>query len=207
MAVSSRHKLSMDRGVFLSLSISVVFHAVLILGLSGFIGNWGMHEFSSDEVISPQPEVWVELMSSIEEIVPDEEKSTDNQTVEPNIRLDVVEQDKPASVKQSDAMTKRGLGGVESYAARVVSQINAFKFYPKSAIRRHEEGDVVLSFVLERDGAAQDIRIVKTSYSHSLDRAAVDAVKRASPFDVPPESFRDADLHFTVPMRYQLHRQ
>ena len=42
---------------------------------------------------------------------------------------------------------------------------------------------------LERDGAAQDIRIVKPLIHTVLDRAAVDAVKRASPLDVPPVFF------------------
>jgi TonB family protein len=58
--------------------------------------------------------------------------------------------------------------------------------YPHMAKKRGLEGKVVVSFTVCADGEAQDITITESSGFEILDRNAVEAVKKASPFPKPP---------------------
>lgn len=49
--------------------------------------------------------------------------------------------------------------------------------YPPQALRRREEGEVVLRVLVDADGNPAQIEIEKSSRSRLLDRAAMDAVK------------------------------
>jgi TonB family protein len=58
--------------------------------------------------------------------------------------------------------------------------------YPHMARKRGLEGKVVVSFIVCADGEAQDITITESSGFEVLDRSAVEAVRKASPFPKPP---------------------
>lgn len=58
--------------------------------------------------------------------------------------------------------------------------------YPHIARKRGLEGKVVVSFIVCADGEAQDITITESSGFEILDRSAVEAVRKASPFPKPP---------------------
>lgn len=58
--------------------------------------------------------------------------------------------------------------------------------YPHMARKRGLEGKVVVSFTVCADGEAQDITITESSGFEILDRSAVEAVRKASPFPKPP---------------------
>ena len=65
-------------------------------------------------------------------------------------------------------------------------RIHSVKKYPESAKSRHLEGRVKVQFVLSKDGILSDIKIIKSSRHRNLDEAAVEAIKKASPFPRPP---------------------
>ncbi|HNQ92478.1 MAG TPA: energy transducer TonB [Alphaproteobacteria bacterium] len=222
-----------DRGVFSPLSVSVALHAMAIVGLSGFLGNWGVQKMMAQ----PEPEIWVEVvMADVpdqkEEIVQD---APPVQKILPPVPMPLPEErdvesapeknpseyqnekeelEKPVSPVQppvsAQAQTRqaaaqlRGVGDAESYTAHIVSRINAHKFYPSHARQRHEEGDVVLSFHVSRSGDVGNIRIVQSSFSHALDGAAIQAVKASAPFDPPPSYLPERLLQFNLPIRYRL---
>lgn len=58
--------------------------------------------------------------------------------------------------------------------------------YPHVARKRGLEGKVVVSFIVCADGEAQDITITESSGFEILDKSAVEAVRKASPFPKPP---------------------
>lgn len=58
--------------------------------------------------------------------------------------------------------------------------------YPHIARKKGLEGKVVVSFIVCADGEAQDITITESSGFEILDRSAVEAVRKASPFPKPP---------------------
>lgn len=203
-----------DRGVFSPLSVSVALHAVVIIGLSGFIGNWGAQALMAE----PEPEILVELVMA--EYPVQEEQRVDDVLPEPSSlpplpdKAEEVREEKiikpqemvkpvPEQVRQ-DASQVRGVGDVQSYTAHIVSRINAHKFYPSHARQKHEEGDVILSFRVSRSGDVASVRIIQSSFSHALDSAAIQAVKTAAPFDPPPAYLPDRALLFKLPVRYRL---
>ena len=49
--------------------------------------------------------------------------------------------------------------------------------YPPQALRRREEGEVILRVLVDVNGDPSTIEVEKTSRSRLLDRAAMDAVK------------------------------
>jgi len=205
-----------DGGVFSPLSVSVILHTVAIVGLSGFIGNWGMKEYMAPS----QPEIWVEVVEPeepyVEEVVPllskkkEVESPPEQNKEKPNEIVEKKKQEVVPSRKifkpqpQQEEAQLRGVGGVESYISRVVSKINRNKFYPSYARARHEEGEVVLSFHILRDGQVRGITVVSSSFSHVLDGAAIEAVRKSMPFDPPPAYLSDRDLEFRLPIRYVL---
>jgi len=71
--------------------------------------------------------------------------------------------------------------------------------YPHMAKKRGLEGKVVVSFTVCADGEAQDITITESSGFEILDRSAVEAVKKASPFPKPPDK-----ATLIIPVVYKL---
>lgn len=71
--------------------------------------------------------------------------------------------------------------------------------YPKIAQQMGWEGKVVVSFIVCADGYAKDVRIKEGSGVEMLDRNAIETVKKASPFPMPP-----AEAQLLIPIKYSL---
>jgi protein TonB len=74
----------------------------------------------------------------------------------------------------------------ETYLARLLAHIDSHKFYPRSARRRGEKGEVRVSFYLLSDGAIRDLQI--TGGSKTLRLAARQAIQNALALPPPPAS-------------------
>lgn len=74
----------------------------------------------------------------------------------------------------------------ETYLARLLAHIDSHKFYPRSARRRGEKGEVRVSFYLLRDGAIRDLQI--TGGSKVLRLAARQAIQDALTLPPPPDT-------------------
>ncbi|MDQ6952584.1 MAG: TonB family protein [Mariprofundaceae bacterium] len=87
------------------------------------------------------------------------------------------------------------------YIADVMHTIKTHKLYPYLARRRHLEGDVLISFVIDARGKAKDIQI---NGKHSvLQRASRAAIKASQPFSVAPKGL-GAMIRVTFVMQYRL---
>lgn len=71
--------------------------------------------------------------------------------------------------------------------------------YPEASRRNREEGSTRISFMVKRDGSVEQVSVVSSSGFDSLDRAAVDAVRRASPFPRGP-----AAAKVVIPINFKL---
>lgn len=85
------------------------------------------------------------------------------------------------------------------------SKISEHKRYPYLARRQRREGVATVGFVLHPDGSVQNPRLLQSSRTSSLDKAALDAVKSIEPFTPAgdfidrPESYRvDVVFNFKV---------
>jgi periplasmic protein TonB len=71
--------------------------------------------------------------------------------------------------------------------------------YPPLARRMGWEGKVTVSFVIFSDGRVSDIKVKESSGRAILDNSAIETVRKASPFPVPP-----TEAQIMVPILYKL---
>ncbi len=83
-------------------------------------------------------------------------------------------------------------------------KIKSRKKYPESAKNKHMEGRVKVRFVITADGQLSSLKIIKHSRHNSLDRAALNAVKDASPFPCPPSGLFAAPLSIKLSIVFEL---
>ena len=74
----------------------------------------------------------------------------------------------------------------EDYFDMVRARIEKYKRYPHSARARAIEGQTTVYFVIEKNGRINSLKVVKKAVHMALDKAALEAVRRASPFPKPP---------------------
>ncbi|WP_343685607.1 energy transducer TonB [Asticcacaulis sp.] len=91
-----------------------------------------------------------------------------------------------------------------AYAARLRHHIEQFKLYPPQAKRRRIEGEVVLSFQMDRQGRVLTSRIERGSGSADIDRAALAILADAQPLPRPPDSVAGDILSLTFATRFSL---
>lgn len=65
------------------------------------------------------------------------------------------------------------------------------------------EGTALVQFIINRGGRVLDARIAQGSGFQDLDLEAVNAVKRASPFPLPPELISPLRLTFDIPVTFR----
>ncbi|WP_168148061.1 energy transducer TonB [Asticcacaulis excentricus] len=91
-----------------------------------------------------------------------------------------------------------------TYAARLRQHIEQFKIYPPQAKRRRVEGEVVLSFQMDRQGRVLMSRIERGSGSADIDRAALTMLADAQPLPRPPDTLTGEVLSLSFATRFSL---
>jgi protein TonB len=91
-----------------------------------------------------------------------------------------------------------------SWQALLVKHLQRFKNYPSGARERKEEGEVLLAFIIDRNGHVLSRHIVKGSGHPDLDNEALALVERAQPLPAFPASMTQAQLPFTAPIVFAL---
>lgn len=96
----------------------------------------------------------------------------------------------------------------DRYLSALFQAIAKQQQYPRSAQRRGQEGRVLAGFSVQPDGQFIDVNITESSGYRVLDKAALQAVKRASGFAPLPEALLNAALSqawaIQVPMEFRL---
>lgn len=92
----------------------------------------------------------------------------------------------------------------QDYFDMLQMRIHRFKKYPDAAKINHIEGRVKIQFVLTDDGSLTQIKILKSSRHGNLDEAAMDAIKRASPFPRPPGSLIKTPVTLQIDILFEL---
>jgi len=83
------------------------------------------------------------------------------------------------------------------------STISERKQYPYLARRQRREGVARIEFVLHPDGSIDDARLIHSSKTRSLDRAALEAVKGIVPFE-PARAYLDRPEAFQVDVIFNM---
>lgn len=90
------------------------------------------------------------------------------------------------------------------YGDMLTRQIAKYKQYPRIAQMRGWEGEVILELQLDANGVLTSSRIYQSSNRESLDQQALEMVKKASPFPLPPASLRGRSFSILVPVSFRL---
>jgi periplasmic protein TonB len=114
-----------------------------------------------------------------------------------------VEQAQPPAPRTAEAV-RGGAPHVEpSWEATLVRELQRAKRYPRAAQLRNEQGIVLLSFSVDRNGHVLRHGIAKSSGHADLDNEVMAMIMRAElpPF---PASMSEQRLDLTVPIRFSL---
>lgn len=85
-------------------------------------------------------------------------------------------------------------GSQKDYMEMVTLRIESVKKYPEQARAMQKEGRVTVQFIIGLSGIVKDIRIIEPCRHDLLNKAALKAVRDASPFPKPPRRFFDRDV-------------
>lgn len=94
-------------------------------------------------------------------------------------------------------------GGSNAYAVKVFRHILRRKAFPARLARAGIRGRVLVRFNLTGSGGITDIAIARSSGVVALDGLALEQVRDAVPYPLPPKELSAAQLHFIVPMTYR----
>jgi TonB family protein len=92
----------------------------------------------------------------------------------------------------------------KGYSSQVWRRIVDAKFYPRTARKQEIEGKPVVEFELRSDGQLMNYLIVRSSSNKILDKAAIDAVKNASPYPGIPKLLKLNSIRFNLPISFIL---
>jgi TonB family protein len=94
---------------------------------------------------------------------------------------------------------------LEKYLDAMTAKVRTawYSNMPDAAVRG-EKARVVVVFTVLRDGTVQDLRIVSSAGTESLDQAAVAVVRSASPFAQLPADFSDNRIVVQFAFLYNL---
>jgi TonB family protein len=105
-------------------------------------------------------------------------------------------------VENTDGDDMRALK--KGYSSKIWRRIADAKFYPRTARKSEMEGKPVVEFELRSDGQLMNYFIVHSSSNKILDKAAIDAVKNASPYPGIPKSLKLKSIRFKLPISFIL---
>lgn len=90
-----------------------------------------------------------------------------------------------------------------NYEQRVLLWLKRHGNYPRDSYRYNQEGIVLLEFTINRNGRILSYDILESSGYHLLDRAVREMMARASPVPPMPATIPEAQMRFTVPVRFE----
>lgn len=91
-----------------------------------------------------------------------------------------------------------------SYDGIVLGHLAKFKTFPAAARMRGEEGNVGVEFIIGRDGQMVKCRLLDSSGSRRLDKAALSQLRSAEPYPSAPEQTDWTTRTYRTEMRYSL---
>jgi len=91
-----------------------------------------------------------------------------------------------------------------SWVSRLMAHLNRHKQYPSVARAQREQGTVVVSFTISRNGRVLSKRVSKSSGSSALDQEALAMLQRAQPLPQFPADMTGEARTFSAPIRFSL---
>jgi protein TonB len=106
--------------------------------------------------------------------------------------------------REARAGAAAAAAALPSYRQRLAAHLQRYKQYPSSARSAHEEGTAMVTFTVTRSGSVTGVRLSRSSGHPSLDREAMDAIRRAQPLPSFPPEMTQSAMTFPVPFSFHL---
>jgi len=101
-------------------------------------------------------------------------------------------------------VTEQTANAESQYQGQILSLIESNKFYPKRAKKMRQEGDVRVTFTLNRDGSIQNLKVLDETAPSLLKRAALKAIQLSALFPPFPSNSNRDTWSFETTLRYRL---
>lgn len=108
------------------------------------------------------------------------------------------------SIKNKDKNNQSAEELPQNYLQKVAAIIAEHKTYPEFARAREYEGNVVVSFLIGKNGDLKKAKIADSSGYDSLDQQALAILKRAAPFPAFPEEIVKEQLSIKMAIVFEL---
>lgn len=109
-----------------------------------------------------------------------------------------------ALANSSDSASVARLALLESYKSTLRRRVYENVSYPGRAMRRNQEGKVVMSATVSRAGELLSLEMAEASKYSSLNRASEKAIKNSSPFPAAPDTLSGDEFVLTVPVVFKV---
>lgn len=110
----------------------------------------------------------------------------------------------PPSQLTLPVIPQKAVPGDPANEAIVYAWLERFKRYPRIAVLRKMEGEVLLYLRLAPDGSVLKVAIRESSWLEPLDAEVLKMVQRAEPF--PLREGTDTPTEYTIPVTFRLNR-
>ena len=176
--------------------LSLAVHAG-VLG-SGFLNLGKVSDFMDQEVIFEidRPE----CLPDIYRITKEKKIEKNEEPIIPEDTEEIAEDDIREKNSQEEEIKKSLL----RYQDSIKQKIQESKRYPRWAIRAKHQGIAGIIFDVLSSGAIQNLKVVRSSGFEILDIAALEAVRRATPFAAFPEILDERVIRITVDIVFAL---
>ncbi len=164
---------------------SLVVHAALIG--AGNIRFWDSPEQKSFEI----------EFEAVRELLPERYE------LEKEKKIEVPEKEASSQAiveKLEDSFKKSFL----RYQDSIKQKIQEERDYPRAALRVGQQGIVRIAFRVLSSGRIEDLKLIQPSNVPELDKEALDAVRRASPFSSFPDDFKEAEVEIEVDIVFKI---
>jgi len=168
---------------------SLAGHALVLTLTTGFGWQNGPHQ-------EPEKVITVELQNPQEQTARRPAASRPVMTVRDPEMIGLSRED---SVALRDARSP-----YDGYLVLIRQKIERRWIYPPQDLAERREGDTLVRFSIEANGALSDCRVVGPSGSLSLDTGTLAVIRAAAPYSPIPADFRLARLHITATFSYRL---
>jgi periplasmic protein TonB len=110
----------------------------------------------------------------------------------------------PPEPKKIEPIEEDINAALSQYGGTLGRAITKHKQYPKIAQMRGWQGDCLLDLKIDGGGNVLSANVKETSGFEALDKQALEMVRKASPFPMPPEALRGRSFNITVPVSFKL---
>ena len=167
--------------------ISILVHIFIIIQPVRFLANPESHDTSFSTVPIGLVDLPLQVMAS-------ESVKNPGKLITP-----------PKDQQEEEGVSFVAEGGVGVvYLNKLREKIFKIWQYPQEAILKGQQGKVTVSFVLNSKGVVENMSVVSSSGSISLDSAAIDAIKQASPYGFFTRDIKESSLKVTGHFSYVL---